>query len=230
MKNLFITTLLLFLQTIIAQNNSDLDYAYKQETSQENNELKNRISVLPNEAKTINSLIAQSIRSKEYTKAFEYTNQLDSIVPNNSDIKNFQGKLYIILNDYDSAVISFDEAIAINPINKWLYINKAGALSEKGEFENALLCVDVLIELFPNWSIGYNLKGGILQRLNRDKEALSTYKKAIQCEPKSALISTNMGDLNLKLNNKEQAILDYKNALQIQPDYQLANERLKTNL
>lgn len=230
MKNLFILSLLLFLQTIISQNNSQLDDAYTQEASYENSELKKRISLLPQEAIDINTLIAQSIRSKDYSKAMEYANQLDSIVPNNSDVKNFKGKLFVILNDTENALVAFENAIQLEPNNKWFHINYIGLLSENNEFEKALNAVDSLIKLFPNWSIGYNLKGGILQNLNEEKEALKVYDKAVQCNPKSALIYTNKGDLNIKLNNKNQAILDYKNALKIQPDYKLASDRLNENL
>lgn len=230
MKNLFIISLLLFLQTITSQKNSQLDYAYTQEASNENIELKRRISLLPQEAININSLIAQSIRSKDYYKALKYANELDSIVPNNPDVKNFKGKLFIILKDNTNALLSFQDAIKLNPNNKWFHINYVGLLSEINEFEKALTAIDTLIALFPNWSIAYNLKGGILQSLYKDKEALKIYDKAVQCDPKSALIYTNKGDLNIKLNNKNQAILDYKSALEIQPDYKLAKERLNENL
>ncbi len=43
MKKLFAIILLFFLQAIIAQNNSELDYAYKEETSHENIELKKEL-------------------------------------------------------------------------------------------------------------------------------------------------------------------------------------------
>ncbi|NJM79741.1 MAG: tetratricopeptide repeat protein [Flavobacterium sp.] len=231
MKKLYIISLFLFFShAIVSQNNSQLDYAYSQEVSQENNELKQRISLLPKEAININFLIAQSIRKKDYYEAMKYANQLDSVVPNNPDVKNFKGKLFIILKDNSNALFSFEEAIKLNPNNKWFHINYVGLLFENNEFDKALNAINNLITLFPNWSIGYNLKGGILQSLNRDEEALVIYKKAVKCEPKSALIYTNKGDLNSKLNNKNQAILDYKNALEIQPDYKLASDRLNSNL
>lgn len=230
MKNLFTIILFFFFQAVISQNNSQLDNAYIQETYNENIELKKRISLFPQAAININSLIAQSIRNKDYYMAMNYVNQLDSIVPNNPDVKNFKGKLYVILKDNKNALLSFEDAIKLNPNNKWTHVNYVGLLSEIDEYENALNAVDVLIAFFPNWSIGYNLKGGILQSLSKNNEALKVYEKAVICEPKSALIFTNKGDLNIKLNNKNQAILDYKNALEIQPDYKLADDRLKENL
>ncbi len=209
-----------------SQNSNDLDNAYKQELLAENNALKSRIENFPAEAKTINAKIAQSIREKDYANALELSQELDNILPNNADVKNFKAKMYYKLNNLELAINSYDDAIQLNPKNKWFYINKAGILSEENRLEEALGVVNQLVIIEENWSIAYNLKASLLLYLKKQDEALLMFNKAINCKPESAQIYTNRGDLYSKMSDEKKAILDYKRALQIQPDYRPAKEKL----
>ncbi len=206
---------------------NDLDNAYKEEIILENKALAERIKKFSQDAIAINTKIAQTLREKNYKLAFKYALKLDSIYPNNADIKNFEGKMQANLLDTTVSLKLFDEAIKLNPNNKWFYINKATVLADQNKKQEAIKTIEVLNKLFPNWSIGYNVKAALFSDLGSIRQALKAYKKAIECEPKSAQICTNRGDFYLLQNNQKQAITDYENALKIQPNYTRAQEKLK---
>lgn len=207
---------------------SDFDNAYLQEIKTENAELSSRIKTFPQEIQDLNKKVGQAIRENDDAKALELAVEMDKKYPNNADIKNFIGKLKTKALKYEEASKSFDEALAINPNNKWFYINKASALAENGSIEEALKTIEKLNSSFPEWSIGYNFKASLFHDLNQQNDALKAYNKAVDSEPKSALILTNRGDFLLELSKDADAILDYKKALEIQPDYARAKEKLKS--
>lgn len=205
---------------------SDFDRAYQQELKVENDALTARIKTFPADVQDFNIKVAQAVRNNNLYEALSLTMKIDSLHPNLADVKNFKGKLLAKKGDADAAVISFNEAIKLNPTNKWFYVNAATTLAERGKHKEGLNKINELIAKFPNWSIGYNVKAAILQSAGQSQEALLVYTKAINALPKSAQILTNRGDLYLFLNQKELALKDYQSALKVHPDYELAVTKL----
>jgi tetratricopeptide (TPR) repeat protein len=217
-------------QNVVSQSiteNSSFDKIYLEELSQENIALKKRIQLFPEKAKIVNSKIASSLKKQDYQLVIEFTKILDSILPNNSDVKNFKGKMYYKLNNPELSLQSFNEAIALDANNKWFYMNKIGVLYEAKRFEEVFLTFNELLRIAPNWAIAYNSKAGILSGFNRNEEAMFCYNRALKIEPKSAQILTNRGDLFHKLGEKEKALSDYKQALIYQSDYKSVAEKIK---
>lgn len=206
---------------------SDLDNAYLQEMKAENAELSARIKTFPQEIQDLNKKVAQAIRNSDAASALALATEMDKKFPKNADIKNFIGKLHTQAENFDEALPFFDEALRLNPDNKWFYINKATALAENNKSQEALKTIEQLNTKFPNWSIGYNFKASLYREMNQQNEALKAYDLALISEPKSAQILTNRGDFLLELSKEEEAIADYKKALEIQPDYARAKEKLK---
>ena len=230
LKALYILLLLLSPVVIAAQDigltQQDFDDVYLNEIKEENMQLSARIKTFPDAVKEINKQAAQAIRNSDYTSALSFAYKLDSIDPKNADIKNFKGKMLAKTGDRKQAVKSFNDAIKLNPDNRWFYINKAGAQADAGILAEALLTIQELNSRFPRWSIGYNYKGALLHALNKDKEAVEAYTTALKNKPESALIATNLGDLQLLLNNRPAAVEAYKKAISLQPDYKRAQDKL----
>lgn len=229
-RKIFYTTFLLLLNLLCFGQKlnglSDFDYAYQEELRAENEALTARIKTFPADVQDFNNKVALAVRNNNLSEALSLTMAIDSMYPNLADVKNFKGKLLIKKGDADAAVNAFNEAIKLNPSNKWFYINAATALAEQGKNKEGLNMIGKLIEKIPNWSIAYNVKAAILHSAGRNQEALLAYTKGISALPKSAQILTNRGDLYLFLKQKKMALKDYHNALKIQPDYQLAKSKL----
>ncbi|WP_316801818.1 tetratricopeptide repeat protein [Pedobacter nototheniae] len=231
-RKIFYSTFLLLLNVIcFGQQPAEMgkfDNAYLGEVKSENAALGERIKTFPKAVQVFNQKVAQLIRSGNYNEALNLTIEIDSLYPDLADIKNFKGKLWSRQNNLIEAVIAFNEAIKLNPENKWFYIYAATSLAQQGKHEMAIEKIDKLILKSPEWSIGYNIKAAILHDAGRHQEALQAYNKAINASPKSAQILTNRGDLYLFLNQKELALSDYQAALKLQPDYEWAKTKLDT--
>lgn len=222
--------LLLVCITMQAQQNTyglnDLDNAYIQEMMTENSQLTQRINSQPAAFQELNKEAGRAICNKDYTAAFAVANKLEEHYPKNPDVKNFKGKMQSKLGDNTAAIKLFGQALALNPDNKWFYINKATAEAESNLLPDALKTIESLIKKYPQWSIGYNFKAALLHSLKKDSEALKAYDVAVKNEPKSAQVFANRGDLYLEMGNKAKALEDYNAALAIQPDYKRAQAQL----
>lgn len=203
------------------------DKAYQNEMRAENAALTERIKAESAGFQELNKKAGGNMRKRDYSAALETAIKMEQLSPKNADVKNFKGKLYTALGKYEEAVKSFDEAIALNPKNKWFYVNKATIEADNSRIEEALQTIGLLIKKYPQWSIGYNLKAAFLHTLDKDDEALTAYGEAVKAKPESAQVLTNRGNLYVELGQKAKAIEDYKRALVIDPDYIRAKEALE---
>ena len=212
----------------ICQNSSmqNFDDAYKKEILEENNSLSERISKFPQDIINLNEEIKIALRKKEFQTAFEFGIKIDTKLPNNDDVKNFLGKMASKLGNSSKAIFYFDEALKINPLAKWIYINKSIVLSEIGKNNEALQTINQLIERYPNWFIAYNIEGALFSNINQTDKAILAYSKAIELEPNSAQVRTNRGSLYLEKREINKAKADFEKALLIQPNYEIANEKI----
>ncbi|MEO8234257.1 MAG: tetratricopeptide repeat protein [Flavobacterium sp.] len=228
-----ITIIVLIIVTLtssksVCQNTSiqQFDDVYKKEILLENNALSERILKFPQDIIRLNEETKIALRKKDFTAAYELGVKIDKMMPNNEDVKNFLGKMSSKLGNSSKALFYFDEALRINPLAKWIYINKSIALSEIGKNSEALQTINILIEKYPNWFIAYNIEGALFSNINQKDKAILAYSKAIELEPNSAQVLTNRGNVYLEKNEIDKAKADFEKALSIQPNYEIANQRI----
>jgi SAM-dependent methyltransferase len=70
------------------------------------------------------------VDSKDLNNALKVINEAIQITPNQVDYYNYQGFIYFNLNEYTSAVDSFDQCINLNPNNKGFWNNRNLALAK----------------------------------------------------------------------------------------------------
>ncbi|WP_332613287.1 tetratricopeptide repeat protein [Achromobacter sp. ESBL13] len=209
-----------------AQSAAQLDHAYQAELRAENEALHARIQQLPPAMQTLNSRVSAALRANDPQEAQRVAEEMAKQDPRNADVRLFLGKLQAQQGNLPAAQDLFDEAIKLNPDDKWAYINKAGALAQRKDLPNALVTAQALTSRFPDWSIGYNLQAALLDGMDRQADALDAYQKAVRAKPASALILTNRGNLLRRLGRQTDARLSYEDALRIQPGYPLAQSAL----
>ncbi|HBL65790.1 MAG TPA: hypothetical protein DDZ58_07620 [Achromobacter sp.] len=209
-----------------AQGAAQLDHAYQAELRAENEALHARVQQLPPAMQTLNSRISAALRANDPQEAQRVAEEMAKQDPRNADVRLFLGKLQAQQGNLPAAQDLFDEAIKLNPDDKWAYVNKAGAQAQRKDLPNALATAQALTSRFPDWSIGYNLQAALLDSMDRQADALEAYQKAVRAKPASALILTNQGNLLRRLGRQTDARLSYEDALRIQPGYPLAQSAL----
>lgn len=209
-----------------AQPPLEFDNAYKTELAAESAALRARIQQWPAPLQEMNQQISAALRANDPTQAQRIAEALSQRDPGNADVKNFLGKLQSVNGQPAAAAKLFDEAIALNPDNRWFYVNKAGIQAEQRDLPNALATARALTQRYPQWSIGWNLEAALLDGLERPQEALKAYERAAAATPPSAQILTNQGMLLRRLGRQADARASYEAALRLQPDYSRAQAEL----
>jgi len=82
-----------------------------------------------------------------------------------------------------SYVISFDQAITLEPDYAEALYNRGNTLRELKRLEEALASYDKALALKPDYADAYNNRANVLKALKRYEEAISNYDKAIALKP-----------------------------------------------
>lgn len=209
-----------------AQAPLEFDNAYRAELAAESAALRARIQQWPAPLQEMNQQISAALRANDPAQAQRIAEALSQRDPANADVRNFLGKLQSVNGQPAAALERFDEAIKLNPDNRWFYVNKAGVQAELRDLPNALATTRALTTRYPQWSIGLNLEAALLDGLDHTAQALKAYERAVAATPPSAQILTNQGMLLRRLGRQADARASYEAALRLQPGYSRAAAEL----
>jgi tetratricopeptide (TPR) repeat protein len=95
-----------------------------------------------------------------------------------------KGQSMLNLDDAQSAVECFDEALKIDPRNAETWVRKGTALERLQRLDEAVDCYDRAIAADGSMTIAYLHKGGLFNRMERYNEALECYEKALRTQEK----------------------------------------------
>ncbi len=204
----------------------EFDNAYQAELAAESAALRARIQQWPAPLQEMNQQISAALRANDPARAQRIAEALSQRDPGNADVRNFLGKLQTVNGQPAAALERFDEAIGLNPDNRWFYVNKAGVQAELRDLPNALATTRILTQRYPQWSIGLNLEAALLDGLDQTEEALKAYERAVAVTPPNAQILNHQGMLLRRLGRQADARVSYEAALRLQPGYSRASAEL----
>ena len=118
----------------------------------------------------------------------------------------------MLQEDYQGALRDYNDAIALEPQNASIYVNR-GMLQAVYLFNkrSALYDFNKAIELAPNDASGYYNRGALLKDAQDYEGALRDYNKVIELNPKFAGAFYNRASLYyFFLGNKKQACEDWR--------------------
>jgi tetratricopeptide (TPR) repeat protein len=98
-----------------------------------------------------------------------------------------KGQALLNLQQADTALMCFDEVIAIDSTNPEAFVKKGMALERLGKLDEAIDCYDRAIALDDSMTMAYLSKGGVFNRLERYGEALQCYEKALRAQQKPSV-------------------------------------------
>lgn len=86
--------------------------------------------------------------------------------------------------DYLSAISCYEKALAIDPLDSNVLVNKGDALTNLGKYEEARQCYDKVLEKNPKSSMALYNKSCIMALQGKTEESLSILKSAINLDSK----------------------------------------------
>jgi tetratricopeptide (TPR) repeat protein len=98
-----------------------------------------------------------------------------------------KGQALLNLQQADTALVCFDEVIALDSTNPEAFVKKGMALERLGKLDEAIDCYDRAIALDDSMTMAYLSKGGVFNRLERYGEALQCYEQALRAQQKPSV-------------------------------------------
>jgi tetratricopeptide (TPR) repeat protein len=144
-----------------------------------------------------------------------------------AEAKNKQGYKQYNFQNYEAALLDFDQAIALNPKEAEYHTRKGYTLFKLKKFDAALVCFNDALALsssrakkakcFSDKGEVFSEKAITLNDPSFFQEALKCYEEGMKLNPRDALIPYNKGEVLFTLGDYKAALICYGKAIEISP-------------
>jgi len=130
-----------------------------------------------------------------------------------------KGNILAADQNYEAAIASYEQAVAIKPDYDAAWNNRGVALSALGRKEEAIASYEQAVAIKPDDHEAWFKRGNALYNLGRKEEAIASYEQAVAIKPDKHEAWYNRGVALSALGRNEEAIASYEQAVAIKPDY-----------
>ena len=128
------------------------------------------------------------------------------------------GNLLVAVNEYEGSLISYDQALKIQPDYHYAWNGKGNALANLRRNAEAIASYDQALKIIRDYHQAWYNRGNALGKLGSYEEAISSYEQALKIQSDLHKAWYNRGIVLGKLGRFEEAIASYDQALKIRPD------------
>ena len=136
-----------------------------------------------------------------------------------ADFYTKRGISYYQKGEYDQAILDFDKALQINPMNAEAYNNRGSVYGEKGRYDQAISDFCKALEISPMYAEAYYNRGVTYNRRGQSDQAILDFEKALEINPRLAEAYYSRGLVYDGKGQYDQAISDYNKAIEINPRF-----------
>lgn len=172
--------------------------------------------------------------SRDFTLAARLFKSLLADDPNNLELLNSLGQLYIKASDDEKALPFYEKIIKLNPVNVDAYNNMGGIYRRLKRYEESIAILNKALSFNKNNSeVKYNL-GFTYKLMGKNDEACDCFEYVISENPNDVLAYNHLGSIYATKKDYQKSISIYKRGLQIDPNhpilqYNLARSYVATN-
>jgi tetratricopeptide (TPR) repeat protein len=123
------------------------------------------------------------------------------------------------LGRYEEAIVSYDQAIKINPDNPEYWADRGNALDYLGRYEEAITNFDKAIEIKPDYHRAFYCRGSALDDLGRYEEAIASYDQATKINHNNPIYWIMRAVLLRASDRYKEAIASCDRAIEIKPNH-----------
>jgi len=120
---------------------------------------------------------------------------------------------------YEKALLSFDQAISLEPKYFEAWNGKADVLNRLGRYNESLMAVDTGLGINPQFTQGWINRGAILYNLGRYDDELASYDKAIAIDPQSDVAWFNRAYSLAAMGRYDESLAAFAKVKELNPDY-----------
>jgi len=163
-------------------------------------------------------------KAKAYNQLKDYDNALKTCKEalkfyQSPQLRNCQGLAFDNLKQYDSAVLAYDKAIALDPEYVWSWNNRGDAYANLDKFPEAIADFEKAIELSPEQSyVPWNNLGRVYYLQRRYPQSIDAYNNAIAIKKDYLPALVGLGNAYKSIRNFSAATTAYDQAIAINPN------------
>lgn len=143
---------------------------------------------------------------------------VQELIPENADVYESIGKVYLALQRHDKALDAFQHARELSPASATLCNNVGIAYTLLGDRAAAERMFRHAISLDPGNAMSHNDLGTVLFQDGRVDEAIKAFNDALACDKDSAQAHSNLGLAHARKGEYTAARVQYIEALRADPD------------
>ncbi len=172
--------------------------------------------------------------SRDFTLAARLFKSLLADDPNNLELLNSLGQLYIKASDDEKALPFYEKIIKLNPVNVDAYNNMGGIYRRLKRYDESIAILNKALSFNKNSSeVKYNL-GFTYKLMGKNDEACDCFEYVISENPNDVLAYNHLGSIYATKKDYQKSISIYKRGLQVDPNhpilqYNLARSYVATN-
>lgn len=117
------------------------------------------------------------------------------------------------LQRYPEAIMSFQQALSLDPDNPKVWCNYASTLAATGQLADAVYAYDRALDLEPNYANVWRRRAKVLYHQKEYVRAIESYDHALALEPTDARLWYGKGLASYQLGQIKQAIEYFKVAI-----------------
>ena len=170
--------------------------------------------------------VMQLYSSNQMQEALFTTEHLINDFPNEPLLFNLSGACYSEIGSFESAIDSFEKAIALNPKYSEAHYNLGVAFQRTHQLDSSIMCYEKAITLNHAYPSAHNNLGLIMLEKNQPDLAVKSFEWAVAYSPEYAEAYNNLGSAFQALNQFDLAKIQYKKSVSINQDYALAFNNL----
>ena len=172
--------------------------------------------------------------SRDFTLAARLFKSLLADEPNNLELLNSLGQLYIKASDDEKALPFYEQIVKLNPVNVDAYNNMGGIYRRLKRYDESIEILNKALGFNKNISdIKYNL-GFTYKLMGKNDEACDCFEYVISENPNDVLAYNHLGSIYATKKDYQKSSSIYKRGLQVDPNhpilqYNLARSYVATN-
>ena len=155
---------------------------------------------------------------------------MDGLMPGKYYIKFFLGTGHLSINDTNTALNYFEEALKLDPDKEdipSIYSYMGVCLKELNQYQDAIKRLEEAEKYDTERTDVYNLMGFCYFKLKEHEKAIDCFRKVLQLNPSSAIDYANIASNYRDMGDKKNAVRYYQLALELDPTIDFAQDNLR---